>query len=1034
MIPRLSLSESTPKFVQNFLEVLSKSEFSGDIHHDNGSRLVTATDNSIYQVLPQAVVFPKNSKDIQTVLKIADQKRFSKRIKITARGGGTGTNGQSLTEGIVLDCSRYMNRIIESNFKEGWVCVEPGVVLDQLNEHLAPNKVFFAPDLSPSNRATLGGMVNTDACGKGSRIYGRTSDHVLELTCVLSNGEVLESVPLEPEALSEYKKKPGISANIFKIVDKVVSEKTDLIQEVFPKMSRFMTGYNLAKVYGNSENNFNLNYLLSGSEGTLAVVSKAKLRLTPLPKHKILLVVKYKTFDDALSDAEMLLKFDPAAIESIDEKILSLAKGDEIYLKIKDFVADEKGKSGRKKRPTRTISLVEFCGSNKNNLEKQVTELCKTIDATNNKSGKATGYYRTVDPQEISNLWSLRKKGVGLLGNTKGERKPLPFVEDTAVPPENLADYIREFRTLLESYGLDYAMFGHVDVGCLHVRPALDLKNPEEESWIRELSDKVVELVKKYDGVMWGEHGRGFRSEYTAEFFGEELHQDLRRIKEAFDPNNRLNPGKIVTPLSHEDKVVPIEGPLRGHKDRQITPGLLKEYESAINCNGNGACFDYSPENVMCPSSRITRDRLHSPQGRAGMMREWLRLLSVNQQSGVSGKKPLGFLYNLLNKIQNSWRKKQGESDFSHEVYESMAGCLACKACATQCPVHVDVPEFRSKFLDLYHGRYLRPLKDYLVGSTESFGRLFSQMPLLTNALLSWSLSRMLLKNLIGLRDLPIYSPESVRRLLQKADAPAFDVDELILRTPEELEHSVILLQDAFTSFYESQVVMDFYELLKQLDYTVYVAPFSPNGKPLHVKGFLKQFRKVVVKNTNWLSYAARCGIPLVGLDPSVVLTYRDEYLKIFGKNKLPFEVLLPQEFLVKKLKKLPGHTVSISKKIQEYKLLGHCTEKTGAQLSQELWQDVFEAFGLSLELIPVGCCGMAGTYGHETDHFEESRGIYNLSWSKKIPEDPLLQQNILVSGFSCRSQVKRFEGFRPLHPLQALLREIISVNSFKNE
>ena len=382
MIPRLSLSESTPKFVQNFLEVLSKSEFSGDIHHDNGSRLVTATDNSIYQVLPQAVVFPKNTRDIQTVLKIADQKRFSKSIKITARGGGTGTNGQSLTEGIVLDCSRYMNRIIESNFKEGWVCVEPGVVLDQLNEHLAPNKVFFAPDLSPSNRATLGGMVNTDACGKGSRIYGRTSDHVLELTCVLSNGEVLESLPLEPEALSEYKKKPGISANILKIVDKVVSEKTDLIQEVFPKMSRFMTGYNLAKVYGNSENNFNLNYLLSGSEGTLAVVSKAKLRLTPLPKHKILLVVKYKTFDDALSDAEMLLKFDPAAIESIDEKILSLAKGDEIYLKIKDFVADEKGKSGRKKSPTRTISLVEFCGSNKNNLEKQVTELCKTIDAT----------------------------------------------------------------------------------------------------------------------------------------------------------------------------------------------------------------------------------------------------------------------------------------------------------------------------------------------------------------------------------------------------------------------------------------------------------------------------------------------------------------------------------------------------------------------------------------------------------------------------------------------------------------------------
>ena len=235
MIPRLSLSESTPKFVQNFLEVLSKSEFSGDIHRDNGSRLVTATDNSIYQVLPQAVVFPKKSKDIQTVLKIADQKRFSKRIKITARGGGTGTNGQSLTEGIVLDCSRYMNRIIESNFKEGWVCVEPGVVLDQLNEHLAPNKVFFAPDLSPSNRATLGGMVNTDACGKGSRIYGRTSDHVLELTCVLSNGEVLESIPLEPEALSEYKKNLEYLPTFSRLLIKLFQRKQILFKKFFQK-------------------------------------------------------------------------------------------------------------------------------------------------------------------------------------------------------------------------------------------------------------------------------------------------------------------------------------------------------------------------------------------------------------------------------------------------------------------------------------------------------------------------------------------------------------------------------------------------------------------------------------------------------------------------------------------------------------------------------------------------------------------------------------------------------------------------------
>ena len=457
MIPRLSHPESTPEIVQSFLAELRQSSFSGDIQHDYGTRLITSTDNSIYQVLPQAVVFPKNAGDIEAVLLLTAQQKFCQSIKITARGGGTGTNGQSLTKGIVLDCSRYMNRILEVNIKQGWVRVEPGVVLDQLNEHLVPHGVFFAPNLSPSNRATIGGMVNTDACGKGSRIYGRTSDHVLELSCVLSNGETLESVPLDENNLSTYKQKPGVAGEVFKVVDQIVLEKADLIDEVFPNMSRFMTGYNLAKVYGNSEKNFNLNYLLSGSEGTLAVLSELKLRLTDLPKYKRLLVVKYEQFDDALRDAQILVESDPAAIETIDEKILSLAKEDEIYLKIKDFIEDEKLKSGKINRPTRTISLIEFCGNNKNKLENQISALCKIIDAKKNKSGEATGYYKTADPQEIKNLWSLRKKGVGLLGNTKGERKPLPFVEDTAVPPENLAIYIRDFRKLLESYGLEYA-------------------------------------------------------------------------------------------------------------------------------------------------------------------------------------------------------------------------------------------------------------------------------------------------------------------------------------------------------------------------------------------------------------------------------------------------------------------------------------------------------------------------------------------------------------------------------------------------
>jgi len=424
------------------------------------------------------------------------------------------------------------------------------------------------------------------------------------------------------------------------------------------------------------------------------------------------------------------------------------------------------------------------------------------------------------------------------------------------------------------------------------------------------------------------------------------------------------------------------------------------------------------------------------------MIREWLRILSLTQEretslSNNSSRNLSGqtqsnsaaenIFNSSYNKIKNTWRKNQGEYDYSHEVYESMAGCLVCKACVTQCPVHVNVPEFRSKFLNLYYSRYLRPLKDYLVGSTETVGRLFSNIPRPLNAIINLPLNRNLLKNKIGLRDFPLYSPESVRQRLREVNAVEFDLDKLNSLSQQEIERSVILVQDAFTSFYESQLVLEFYELLRKLNYTVYVAPFHPNGKPLHVKGFLAQFRKVAEKNAKWLSHIALSGIPMVGLDPSVVLTYRDEYLKILGENELPFKVMLPQEFLIMNSAKHSNYGVAATEKLQDYKLLGHCTEKTDAQLSQEQWKEVFEEFGLSLSLIAAGCCGMAGTYGHETEHYEESRGIYDLSWSDKIPQDPFLRQNILTTGFSCRSQVKRFEGFRPLHPLQVLLREIKS-------
>ncbi|MEC7192718.1 MAG: FAD-linked oxidase C-terminal domain-containing protein, partial [SAR324 cluster bacterium] len=754
MIPRLAQVEPAQGRYLAFLETLGRQGFQGEIRSDYGTRLVQSTDNSIYQILPQAAVFPINKSDLKILLKLAAHEKY-RDIRFAPRGGGTGTNGQSLTDGIIIDCSRHMNDIRELNLEQGWVKVGPGVVLDQLNDFLRPHGVFFAPNLSPSSRATLGGMINTDACGKGSRVYGRTSDHLLELSCLLSNGEELHSVPLHPKELTDWKEASGRTGDVYRVVDEIVCRQAELIEEVFPKMSRFMTGYNLARVYSNDQRPvFNLNYLLAGSEGTLAVVHEAKLRLTPLPAFQELIVVKYESFDDALRAAGILVQSDPTAIETVDEKILGLAREDEIYHKVKDFVADEGS------RPTRTINLVEFSGNEKSEVNAKVDQLAKIISERKEISGEATGFYRTNIPEEIRDLWNLRKKGVGLLGNTKGRRKPIPFVEDTAVPPENLAAYIREFRDLLESFGLEYAMFGHVDVGCLHVRPALDLKTTEDEEIVRKISDGVCRLVRKYGGVMWAEHGRGFRTEYTEEHFGSELYQELRRIKQVFDPFNQLNPGKIVTPLESKEQTVSVEAPLRGHRDRQIHSNWQDEFAVTISCNGNGACFHYDPNHVMCPSSKVTRDRIHSPKGRAGIMREWLRQLSMAgapDEVRSSG----GWAARLLNSA-----KKHREYDYSHEVFEAMSGCLACKACASQCPVHVDVPEFRSKFLHEYYGRYLRPLRDYLVGTTEWSGQILSKIPRFGNALLGNALSTKELKQLVGLIDAPALSTPNLTHQL----------------------------------------------------------------------------------------------------------------------------------------------------------------------------------------------------------------------------------------------------------------------------
>ena len=1004
MIPRLNLqSEVTEKYA-TFLTELTKTAFAGEIRADFANRLILSTDNSIYQILPQGVVFPRTDDDLIQLFRLASQESY-RAITFSPRGGGTGTNGQSLSPGIIIDCSKYMKQILELNLEESWVRVQPGVILDQLNSYLQPHGVFFAPSVAPSSRATLGGMINTDACGKGSRIYGRTSDHILELTWILVDGTLARSHPINRDTLTELKQSSGSLGNIYHQVDEIVTAKQELIEQTFPKMPRFMTGYNLAKVYTPTRDTFDLNKIIAGSEGTLAIITEAKLKLTKIPHHKKLVAIHYSCFDNALAAAENVLKLQPSAIETVDEKILELARGDEIYYRIKDFIAE-----------ANAINLVEFAGDNLSQLQDKVNLLINKLEHQ-----QATGYYLAHNEQESLNLWELRKKGAGLLGNLSGNRKPIAFIEDTAVHPACLFSYIREFKALLDEYQLDYAMYGHVDVGCLHVRPTLDLKIPEDEAIIRELSDKVVALVRKYGGVMWGEHGKGFRSEYTPVFFGKELYQDLRKIKAAFDPDNRLNPGKIVTPYHSEEKVVAIESPLRGHFDRQVDTATQFEYEVAFSCNGNGMCFNFNLSSVMCPSYKGMNNRIHSPKGRASLLREWLRQLSVASNQKILPSHLKGKRFVPISKIWNTLGKFLGFYDYSHEVYQGMHGCLACKACATQCPIHVDIPSLKAKFLELYHSRYLRSPRDYLLGNSERLAYWQSSMPTLTNMVLQNLVMRWYIQQLFGLVNPPLVSTATVRQGLVNRSAPKFDLKQLSSLGKEEKVNSVILLQDAFTSFYESPIVLDTYDFLTRLGYKVYVPPFFNSGKPLQVLGFLAKFSAIAQKNSKFLTQLGDLDIPIVGIEPSITLSYRNEYIEILDSPKSLPKVQLLQEFLVTQLPRLPSINSHDS-----YYLLGHCTEKTLAIASIEQWQQVFQAMGLSLKPISVGCCGMAGIYGHQAEHYQTSQDIYQLSWEQHLSLTPEKRQYYLATGYSCRSQVQRLEAWKPLHPIQIISKYVL--------
>lgn len=1077
MIARLDpYHASTDARYRRFLEALKDTGFEGEIAPTLDQRTVLSTDNSIYQRLPQAVLYPRDADDLERLARLAGHAEF-RDIVLAPRGGGTGTNGQSLTDGLVVDVSRHMNQILDIDVDNRRVRVQAGVVKDQLNAALKPFGLFFAPELSTSNRATIGGMIATDASGQGSCEYGKTRDHVLELDSVLLGGERLHSRPISEDELDNLCARSDRVGRVHRRARRIIDGERERIATIFPSLNRCLTGYDLAHLR-TADGKFDLNSVLCGAEGSLALTSEAVLNVLPIPAHSTLVNVRYAGFMDALRDAKALMasggssqtqpQARPTSIETVDSKVLNLAMQDVVWDGVAEFFpAGEPGAPA-----TAGINLVEFNDDSSERLAERVAAFCAHLE---NDAGIARlGYTLARGREQIRRVYAMRKRAVGLLGNAEGEKRPIPFVEDTAVPPEHLADYIAEFRALLDARGLEYGMFGHVDAGVLHVRPAIDMKDPAQEGLIREISDEVAALTQKYCGLLWGEHGKGVRSEYAPAFFGA-LYPSLQRLKAAFDPYNQLNPGKIATPSSirpedagtasirPEDAgtasispkeaeadtadatsletaepvkwvdpgLLTIDGvPTRGQFDRQIDERVWQAHAATVYCNGNGACYNYDPDDVMCPSWKATRDHVHSTKGRASLIREWLRLQGragvdlVEVARAQRAEGVWGAIRHLPRRTLNTLRRRR-QDDFSHQVYEAMAGCLACKACAGQCPVKVNVPDSRAQFLEVYHGRYLRPVRDYLIGGLEFMVPALARIAPLYNAALDNRLVARLLAGPVGMVDSPKLSRARLAKQLAAWGVAMATPTSLGRLTDAQRRRSVVLVQDAFTSYFESQLVMDIVELLGRLDIRVFVAPFSPNGKPLQVQGFLGAFQRTAQKQARKLMMLADYGVPLVGVDPAMTLAYRQEYVKALGKQAVP-EVQLLSEWLADLAPQLGSDVTTGSHAISDprYRLLAHCTEKTSVPAAPRQWQQLFSAFGLELEIVASNCCGMSGTYGHEARNFATSQTIYAQSWQPQV-EAPDNAGRLLATGYSCRSQAQRLSDASLAHPLQGLLEAL---------
>ncbi|WP_154857546.1 FAD-binding and (Fe-S)-binding domain-containing protein [Cyclobacterium xiamenense] len=976
------MSKTTTEFAP-LLRQLGK-ELDGELHFDSLMKTLYATDASVYRSLPLAVALPKTCSDLKKLIRFATENGTS----LIPRTAGTSLAGQCVGEGIVVDVSKYMNKTVEFNKQEGWVRVQPGVVRNELNNYLKEHGYFFSPITSTATRAMIGGMVGNNSCGTTSIVYGSTREHVLELKVLLSDGTEAVFKSMSPADFELKCKQDNLEGALYRHIREELSkpEVQQNIREHFPKAAihRRNTGYALdylleSQLFSESQNPFDFCKLLCGSEGTLAITTEIKIHLDPLPDpFDIVVAAHFDSIHDSMKAAQVAMKHAPTAVELMDKIILDCTKENVEQSRNRDFVEGD----------PKAILMVEFRGKT---IEEAKTQGLVFVDALKNAG---LGYsFPVIGPDRTNSAWQLRSAGLGLLANIPGDKKAVACIEDTAVAIEDLADYIDEFAEIIKEFGQEPVYYAHAGAGEIHLRPILDLKKARDVEEFYRISEASAKLVKKYKGSLSGEHGDGrVRAAFIPMMVGQENYDLFKRLKATWDPNGIFNPGKIVdappmnTSLRYEPEMVTPEFPTKF--DFSNVGGILRMAEK---CNGSGDCrkLPNSGGGTMCPSYQATRYEKDTTRGRANTLREFLT-------------------------------NSRKENPFDHpEIKEVMDLCLSCKGCTSECPSNVDMSTMKAEFQYQYQKTNGVPLRSRAFAYINKLNGLGSMVPGISNFFLTNAAFGGGLKKFLGVapqRTLPTISKQSLKSWYKK---------EYRTLSGRPIIKSLYFFFDEFTNHNDTEIGIKAITLLRHLGYEVKMVDHAESGRGAISKGLLDYAQKMAEANVALFADLVNADSPLIGLEPSAILSFRDEYPRLVNKSlrekakSLKFHCEMIDEFLAKEI--IAGNIGpdAFTSEAKIVHLHGHCHQK--ALSSVNYTKKLLELpENYRVQVIPSGCCGMAGSFGYEKEHYSLSMQIGEMVL---FPAVRAAEADALIAapGTSCRHQISDGTGKKARHPVEIL-------------